>query len=172
MRVGGDDLLGPLDGAGPIIERVVDHGIAAVSAEADGAMWSVYERTLDYLKTRRQFGQVLGSFQALQHRMVDVYLECELTRSLVLEATLALGDPDPAARMRAASAAKARIAAAGRHVGQEGVQLHGGIGMTMDLPIGHYLKRLTMINATFGDRRHHLDRYRALAVAAAGAGPG
>ena len=166
VAVGGGAVLGAPDGALPVIERVVDHGIAAVCAEATGAMWSIYEQTLKYHKTREQFGQPIGKFQALQHRMVDVFMKCQLAQSMAYEATLHLDHPDPEIRQRAASAAKAKIAKYGRDVGQEGVQLHGGIGMTWDLVIGHYFKRLTMINASFGDGRHHLARYRALSQAA------
>ncbi len=145
-----------------LIEGVADRAIAALCAEANGAMWAVFEQSLDYAKTRSQFGQTLGSFQALQHRLVDLYMMCQLAQSMVLEATLsaAAGEPGPLAK--AASAAKAQVGEFARTVGQEGVQLHGGIGMTMELPIGHYLKRLTMINATLGDPRHHLRRYGAM----------
>ena len=164
VAVGAEAALGPIDGAYPVIERTLDHAIAAVCAEATGAMWSIYEQTLEYHKTRQQFGQLLGKFQALQHRMVDVYMKCELASSMAYEATLHLDDPDPAVRRRAASAAKYEIAKYGRDVGQEGVQLHGGIGMTMDVPIGHYFKRLSLINASFGDGPHHLARYRQRAA--------
>ena len=162
VRVGAEDLLGEAGGALPVVERVVDHAIASVCAEAAGAMWAVYEQTLAYFKTREQFGQTLGRFQALQHRMVDIYMKCELAQSMVYEATLHLDSPDATARRRAASSAKYEVGHNARDVGQEGVQLHGGIGMTFELPIGHYLKRITMINASFGDPRHHLRRYQTL----------
>ena len=166
LLVGSEDRIGAEGQALPLIEAVADAGIAALAAEASGIMWAVYESTLDYLKTRQQFGQTLGSFQALQHRMVDVYMKCQLAQSLVYEATLALTDHDKADRARAAAAAKYRLGLHARDVGQEGVQLHGGMGMTMDLPIGHYLKRITAINATLGDPAHHLKRYRRLSAAA------
>ena len=159
VRVESDQIIGAPDHALSLIEQVIDHGIGAVCAEATGAMWSIYEQTLAYLKTREQFGQTLGTFQSLQHRMVDVYMKCELAQSMSYEATLNLEDANPVERRRAASSAKYKIAKYGRDVGQEGVQLHGGIGMTMDIPVGHYFKRLTMINATFGDAAHHLRRY-------------
>lgn len=162
VRVDAGELLGEAGGALPVIERVADHAIASLCAEAVGAMWAVYEQTLAYLKTREQFGRTLGRFQALQHRMVDVYMKCELAQSMVYEATLHLDSPDATARRRAASSAKYEIGRNARDVGQEGVQLHGGIGMTFELPIGHYLKRITMINASFGDPRHHLRRYQDL----------
>jgi len=109
-----------------------------------------------------QFGRTLGSFQALQHRLVDLYMACELARSMVHDVTASLGAGDRAAAARAAAAAKYKVGEAARRVGQEGVQLHGGMGMTMDLPIGHYLKRLTVINSTLGDPSYHLRRYGAL----------
>lgn len=158
-----ENLLGIEDAALPLIEEVSDIGIAALAAEASGIMWTVYEQTLAYMKTREQFGHSLGSFQALQHRMVDVFMACQLAQSLVYEATLTL-DMDPASRAKAASAAKYRLGLHARDVGQEGVQIHGGIGMTMDLPIGHYLKRITAINATLGDPAYHLKRFSRLAA--------
>ena len=167
VRVEAGDRLGEAETEGaalPVVERVVDHAIASTCAEAVGAMWAVYEQTLAYLKTREQFGRTLGSFQALQHRMVDVYMKCELAQSMVYEATLHLDAPDTAARARAAASAKYEVGRNARDVGQEGVQLHGGIGMTFDLPIGHYLKRITTINASFGDPRYQLRRYQALSA--------
>ncbi|MDH3378083.1 MAG: acyl-CoA dehydrogenase family protein [Gammaproteobacteria bacterium] len=159
VTVSADKLIGELDNGLPALDFAIDVATAAVCAEASGAMWAVYEQTLAYLKTREQFGQTLGSLQALQHRLVDVYTSCELAQSAALDATLHLG-ADPAARRRAVSAAKVTIANHGKTVGQEGVQLHGGVGMTMELPIGHYLKRLTAINAAFGDANYHLRRYQ------------
>ena len=146
-----------------LIEGVADRAITALSAEASGAMWAVFEQSLDYAKTRSQFGQTLSSFQALQHRLVDLYMICQLAQSMVLEATLSAASGAPGPLAKAAAAAKAQVGDYARTVGQEGVQLHGGVGMTMELPIGHYLKRLTMINATLGDPRHHLRRYGAMA---------
>ncbi len=162
VRVGPEALLGTLGQAAPLVERVSDVAVAALCAEAVGAMWAVYEQSLDYAKTRTQFGQPLGSFQALQHRLVDLYMKCQLAQSMAYDATLSLQGPDPAAAARAAAAAKYKVGDFARIVGQEGVQLHGGIGMTMELPIGHYLKRLTMINTTLGDPSHHLRRYGAM----------
>ncbi|MEM7120446.1 MAG: acyl-CoA dehydrogenase family protein [Pseudomonadota bacterium] len=156
VKVGADALLGEAGQACPVLERVIDHAIAFACADAVGSMWEVYSTTLEYLKTREQFGQTLGSFQALQHRMVDVYTECELAQSTVYEVTLSL-DKDDTVRRQAASSAKFLIGQAARHVGEEGVQLHGGMGMTMDVPLGHHLKRAMMMNASFGDMRHHLN---------------
>lgn len=158
VRVDTRARVGPIDEALPIIEKTIDYATAAVCAEACGAMWAIYEQTLEYLKTRKQFGQTLGAFQALQHRMVDIYMKCELSQSMVFEATLNL-DADDAARRNAVSAAKHLIGQYARAVAEEGVQLHGGVAMTMDVPIGHYLKRLTLINASFGDSGYHLARY-------------
>ncbi len=136
-----------------VLERVIDHAIAFVCADACGSMWQVFETTLDYLKTRRQFDRTLASLQALQHRMVDLYIDCELARSTVLDATQALATPR---RRHAVSSAKVAVGESARRVAEEGVQLHGGIGMTMDVPVGHHLKRAMVMNASFGDADHHL----------------
>jgi alkylation response protein AidB-like acyl-CoA dehydrogenase len=114
--------------------------------------------TLDYLKTRSQFGARLASFQALQHRMVDMYMACELAQSAAMDAVASLDRDDVTERRRAVSAAKVQLGRLGRRVGQEGIQLHGGIGMTMDVPVGHYFKRLTMAGIAFGDIDWHLNR--------------
>ncbi|MCC6223527.1 MAG: acyl-CoA dehydrogenase family protein [Thermoleophilia bacterium] len=172
VRVGPDALVGELDGAHSLVERVIDHGIAAVCAEAVGAMRAVLEQTLDYLKVRRQFGQPLASFQVLQHRMADVYISCELAQSVTQEATLRVAGADAAARRRSASAAKYLVGSYGREVGHRGVHLHGGVGMTADNPVGHYLKRLALIDLTFGDSAHHLVLYRELSRKPAPPGPG
>jgi len=162
VRVGPEDMLGEGGNGIDVLERVADLGLAWLCADAAGSMWQVYETTLEYLKTRSQFGQTLGSFQALQHRMVDVYVACELAQSMVLEAVLNQ-NKDVAARSRAASSAKVAVGEGARKVAEEGVQLHGGIGMTWDMPLGHHLKRAMVMNATLGDVRHHLTRYAALA---------
>lgn len=158
VAVDGDSRLGAAGGAFPIVESVVDRAVAAVCAEALGIMDVLRETTLEYLKTRQQFGRPLGSFQALQHRAVDMLIACEEMRSLTLMATLGL-DGSAAERRRAVSAAKAHVGRAGRKVGQEAVQLHGGMGVTDELKVGHYFKRLTMIDTFFGDAAHHLDRF-------------
>jgi alkylation response protein AidB-like acyl-CoA dehydrogenase len=159
VRVDADDLIGDKDNILTLIDEACDHGIAAICAEAVGAMSALYDMTLEYIKTREQFGKTLGSFQALQHRMVDVFMAYELSRSIVYAATCKL-TVSTAERQRAASAAKVQIGKAGRLVGQEAIQLHGGMGMTDELPIGHYFKRLTAINTTFGDISYHIARYR------------
>jgi pimeloyl-CoA dehydrogenase small subunit len=153
-----NDVLGEIGEAYPAIEAVLDAGIAAIAAEAVGAMQMLHDDTLDYLKTRQQFGQAIGSFQVLQHRMVDIYIELEQARSAAVMATLRLTANDPEARRHALSAAKVQIGQASRFVGQQAVQLHGGIGMTDELRISHYFKRLTMIATQFGSVDYHLDR--------------
>lgn len=151
--------IGPIGGALPLIEHALDRGIAALAAEATGAMAVLHETTLDYLKTRKQFGVALSTFQALQHRMVDMFIHCEETRSMALKAALEVDNADPAARARALSAVKVQIGKAGRAAGQEAVQLHGGMGMTDEYKVGHYFKRLAMIDTLFGDVDYHLERF-------------
>ncbi|MBT3557248.1 MAG: pimeloyl-CoA dehydrogenase small subunit [Rhodospirillales bacterium] len=155
-------VLGDVDNAFGLVEEVADQASSALCAEASGIMWAIYDLTLEYIKTRSQFGTALGSFQALQHRMVDMYMMCQMAESMTYEAALAFDHDDPDARRRSVSAAKSLIGAYGRKVGQEGIQLHGGIGMTLEYSIGHYFKRLTMIDATFGDSAWHDARYARL----------
>ena len=162
VRVARDALVGERDAALPLIERVVDYGTAAVCAEAVGIMTALYEATLEYLKTREQFGRPIGEFQVIQHRMVDVFTMCEQARSMATMAALKADDPDPAARKKAVSAAKNYIGRAARFVGQQAIQLHGAMGMTDELIIGHYFKRLTMIDTLFGNADHHLERFGRL----------
>jgi len=148
--------LGEPGAALPGVERVVDSAIAALCAEAVGVMAAMQETTLEYLKTRQQFGRPIGSFQALQHRAVDMFTAVEQARSMALFATVMAGEADEAERRKSLSAAKVQIGRSGRHVGQEAIQLHGGIGVTMEYKVGHYFKRMTMIDQTFGDADHHL----------------
>lgn len=147
--------------AGPSLARARDDGAAAVCAEAVGAMRKVLADTIDYCRQRQQFGQPIGGFQALQHRMVNMYLELEQAVSAVYLAVLNL-DAAPEVRARAVSAAKTTVGRAARLVGQESVQLHGGMGMTEELAIGHYFKRLTALQYEFGSTDHHRARYAAL----------
>lgn len=140
----------------PIIERAIDEAIAALCAEAIGVMAVMHETTLDYLKTRKQFGRPIGQFQVLQHRAVDMFVAVEQARSMAFFATVMSREADEAERRRAISAAKVQIGRSGRKVGQEAIQLHGGIGMTMEYKVGHYFKRMTMIEMLFGDADHHL----------------
>ena len=152
------DLIGGEGKGYKLIEQVIDSAIIAVGAEAAGAMEVLYKTTVEYCKTREQFGQPIGKFQVLQHRMVDIYIELEQARSAAVMATLRLTENDPEARCHALSAAKVQIGQASRFVGQNAVQLHGGIGMTDELRISHYFKRLTMITTQFGSVDYHLDR--------------
>ena len=143
------------------LDRARDEAAAAVCAEAVGGMRKVLADTVEYCKQRQQFGQPIGSFQALQHRMVDMYMEVEQAVAAVYLAILNL-EADPEVRARSVSAAKAVVGRAARFVGQNAVQLHGGMGMTEELAIGHYFKRLTAVQYEFGSTDHHLSRYATL----------
>src|SRR6516164_8274614 len=156
VRVGPEGVLGEPGAALPLVERVVDEAIAALCAEAVGAMAAMHELTVDYLKTRRQFGREIGCFQILQHRAVDMLIALEQARSMAMFATMMASGEDAAERRNALSAAKVQIGRSGRLIGQQAVQLHGGIGMTMEYKVGHYFKRVTMIDTLFGDAGHHL----------------
>ena len=170
VRVDDGAVIGAPEGALPVIERAVDQGIAALCAEAAGIVTALNEATLNYLKTRKQFGTVIGSFQALQHRMADMFIAAEQTRSMAIIAAIQAAGGEPAARRRAISGAKAYIGEAARFVGQQAVQLHGAMGVVDELNVGHYFKRLTMIDMTFGDADHHLARFSdALRIEAVGA---
>lgn len=158
VRVGTEAVIGgPEDGL-PIVEAVVDEAIAALCAEAVGGMAEMHALTTDYMKTRQQFGVAIGSFQALQHRAVDMFVALEQARSMAYLASMMAGEPDAGARSRAVSAAKVQSGRSGRIVGQGAVQLHGGVGMTMEYRVGHFFKRVTMIDTLFGDADHHLAR--------------
>ena len=141
---------------------VLDLAIAASCADAYGAMQALLEKTVEYLKTRKQFGVPLGSLQVLQHRMVDMFVEVQQTQSMILMVMLRLQDPDRAERRKAASACKAYVHKSSKYVAQQAVQLHGGIGVTEELSIGHYFRRLTGFGNLFGDREFHLQRFAAL----------
>lgn len=158
-----DAALGEHDGeqGAALLERVLGYGLLALSAEALGAMDVAKAHTLDYLRTRKQFGMPIGSFQALQHRMADLLLEVEQARSAVINAAAQLDAPRDL-RERALAAAKYTIGRIGTLVAEESIQLHGGIGMTWELPLSHYAKRLVMIDHQLGDEDHHLARYIAL----------
>ena len=144
------------------LEHAIGRGIVALCAESLGAMEVAKRQTIDYLQTRKQFGKPIGSFQALQHRMATVLLEIEQARSAVINAAAALDNPDRTERERALSAAKYSIGRIGTLVAEEAIQLHGGIGMTWELPLPHYAKRLIMIDHQLGDEDHHLARFIAL----------
>lgn len=166
VRLADDALLGSADGALNLIEHVIDEATAAVCAEAVGVMRSMLADTIAYTGQRRQFGQPLSSFQVLQHRMADMHMALEQAISGAYLATLKL-DEDPASRALAVSAAKVTIGTSARMIGQNAVQLHGGMGMADELAIGHYFKRATVIESQFGSIDHHLARYAALSRAAA-----
>ncbi|RYF78725.1 MAG: acyl-CoA dehydrogenase [Comamonadaceae bacterium] len=159
VRVDVARLLGGEGAAGEALERVVDQGIAALASEAVGAMTMLVDATLEYLKTRQQFGRPIGTNQALQHRMVDMYIALDEARSMALYGALMLREQDPAARRKALSATKIEIDRTAKRVGQEAVQLHGAMGVTEELAVGHYFKRLSMIATTFGDSDWHVERY-------------
>jgi alkylation response protein AidB-like acyl-CoA dehydrogenase len=156
VSVGADAVLGTVDQGLPIVEQVIEAGIAAQLAEALGAMSAIIELTLSYIKTRKQFGVPIGAFQVLQHRMADMLMHAEQARSMAYLAAAKIAVKDAEERRRAISAAKVIVGQAARYVGQQAVQLHGGIGVTDELATSHYFKRLTLITQTFGDTDHHL----------------
>jgi alkylation response protein AidB-like acyl-CoA dehydrogenase len=157
------ELLGAEGGGLAVIEEVMDYATALICAEAVGAMKFACDTTLEYLKTRKQFGVTIGTFQALQHRMVDMYVAHEQARSMAcLAASKVDSATDPKERARAVSAAKIKIADNARMVSQEAIQLHGGMGMTEEMKVSHTFRRLTMIAQQFGDADHHLARFAAL----------
>src|SRR5579864_5151839 len=166
VRIDSDAVLGQPDGGYEAIERTVDRAIAALCAEAVGIMETLNATTLEYLKTRKQFGVPIGSFQALQHRMADMMVEQEQAKSMATLAALSADLDDARERRRVISAAKVQVGKSGRFVGQQAIQLHGGIGMTDEYVAGHYFKRLTMIDQTFGDQDHHLDRFAEVTLPA------
>ncbi len=165
VTVGADAVIGTVGAGWTILEAAADHGAGLLCAEALGAMDALFGATLDYLKTRQQFGVPIGKFQALQHRMADMYVHLEQARSMALLAAVRLADDartgNAAERRRAVAAAKYRVGQAARFVGQQAIQLHGGMGVTDELPASHYFKRLSTIELTLGDCDHHLARFIA-----------
>jgi pimeloyl-CoA dehydrogenase small subunit len=158
VEVGADAVIGDPENGLALIERVVDDARIALCAEAVGVMDESLKSTVEYLKTRTQFGVPIGSFQVLQHRAADMFVALEQARSMAMFATMAGDFDDAKERATAVAAAKVQIGKSLKFVGQQAVQLHGGIGMTMEARIGHYFKRLTMIENTFGDTDYHLRR--------------
>jgi len=154
--------IGAADQGLELIEWAIDQGLAALSAEAVGAMERLTELTCEYLATRKQFGVPIGSFQSLQHRAADMRIAVEQARALALMAAARVDSTDRIERRRAASAAKAMAGRSGRYVGQQATQLHGGMGMTDEMACGHYFKRLTAIDMTWGNTEHHVERYGEL----------
>lgn len=155
------DVLGDVDGGYALLEKVIDNAILAVGAEAVGAMEVLYKTTVEYCKTREQFGQPIGKFQVLQHRMVDMFMEHEQAKSLLYMAALRLDEGYNAEARKAVSALKVQVGKGGRFVGQNAIQLHGGMGMTDELNVGHYFKKLTAIETLFGNVDFHLKKYAA-----------
>ncbi|MEO7402877.1 MAG: acyl-CoA dehydrogenase [Burkholderiales bacterium] len=163
VRVPASALLGEADAAAPILERVVDRGVAALCAEAVGVMETLNAQTVEYLKTRQQFGQPIGRFQVLQHRAVDMFIHLEQCRSMAILAAMKVDTTDRVERIKAVAGAKVHIGESGRTVAQSAIQLHGGMGVTNEMPAAHYAKRLTMIDFQLGDSQHHLDRFIGVA---------
>ena len=159
VEVAEDALLGELGGGLTVIERVIDEAILAVGAEAVGAMEVLYKATVEYSKQRKQFGVPIGSFQVLQHRMVDMFIAHEQAKSLMYMAAIRLDEDDPIEARKAASAFKVRVGKSGKEVGQGALQIHGGMGMTDELNVSHYFKRLTVIDTLFGNTSYHLNRF-------------
>lgn len=166
VSVGADAVIGDAGNGLPLVERVVDDAIAALCAEAVGCLGVLNSATLEYSKTRKQFGVPIGSFQVLQHRMADMFMAYEQSVSMTYLVTLKLDEAERARKL-AASGAKVQIGKAGKLISQEAVQIHGGMGMTDELNVGHFFKRVTMINSQFGDVDWHLRRYTELSNAAA-----
>jgi len=156
VKVDANSVIGEPGNAYPLIEQVVDSGIAALAAEAVGAIGAMHELTVDYLKQRKQFGVPIGNFQVLQHRAGEMLIALEQARSMAMLATMMSDDENAAERRKSISAAKVQIGRSAKIVGEGAIQLHGGIGMTMEYKVGHYFKRVTMIDKTFGDADHHL----------------
>ena len=164
VSVPADALIGG-EGAGlPLVEKVMDEATVALCAEAVGVLRKLHEGTLEYTKQRKQFGQPIATFQVLQHRMVDMFIQVEQAVSMTYMATIKVDDADADERAKAVSAAKVQIGRACRFVGQNAIQLHGGMGMTDEMAIGHYFKRATMIEGLFGSVDHHLRRYEQLSI--------
>jgi alkylation response protein AidB-like acyl-CoA dehydrogenase len=149
-------MIGEAGNAYPLIEQVVDSGIAALAAEAVGAMSAMHEITVDFLKQRKQFGVPIGNFQVLQHRAGEMLIALEQARSMAMLATMMSEEPNVAERRKAIAAAKVQIGRSAKLIGESAIQMHGGIGMTMEYKVGHYFKRVTMIDKMFGDADYHL----------------
>jgi pimeloyl-CoA dehydrogenase small subunit len=156
VKVGAEAVIGEPGNAYPLIEQVGDIAIAALAAEAVGAMSAMHEITVDFLKQRKQFGVPIGNFQVLQHRAGDMLIALEQARSMAMLATMMTEEQNAEERRKSISAAKVQIGRSAKIVGQSAIQLHGGIGMTMEYKVGHYFKRVTMIDTMFGDADYHL----------------
>ncbi len=159
ISIDSESILASGDEAEAIFNKMINMSILCISAEAVGAMNASYMKTVQYTKEREQFSQPISNFQVLQHRMVDMFIETELTKSLLIKATLQLDSNDPEAG-NTISALKVQVGKAGRLVGQHAVQLHGGMGVSNEMSIGHYLKRFTAIDSMFGNTQHHINKYQ------------
>ncbi|MDH5738516.1 MAG: acyl-CoA dehydrogenase family protein, partial [Gammaproteobacteria bacterium] len=164
VEVAVDAVIGEVGKGYALLESVIDQGIVALGAEAVGAMEVLYKTTVEYCKTREQFGQPIGKFQVLQHRMVDMFMEHEQTKSLLYMAAMRLSEGETPLARQAVSALKVQVCKGGRFVGQNAIQLHGGMGMTDELNVGHYFKRLTVAETLFGNEDYHLKRFSARAA--------
>lgn len=165
LVVDADAVLGPVGGGVPLVEEALDHGTAAACAEAIGAMSHLVPATAEYTRTRVQYGAPLAKFQVLQHRMADMYIQTETARSMAYVAAMSLGG-DARERTRIVSAAKAQVGKSGKFVGYQAVQLHGGMGVSEELDIGHHYIRLNTLNLLFGDTAFHLRRFAAAGASA------
>lgn len=163
VSVGAGDMLGEAGAGLELLEVGINNGILAVCAEAVGAMEVLYKTTVEYCKTREQFGQPIGKFQVLQHRMVDMFMEHEQAKSLLYMAAIRMSEDDDVAARKAISALKVQVGKGGRFVGQNAIQLHGGMGMTDELNVGHYFKRITAVETLFGNADFHLKQYSSAA---------
>lgn len=159
VRVSDAALIGEAGKAGPIIDAASDYACMLICAEAVGIMQAVFQTTLEYLRTRRQFDQPIGAFQALQHRMAQMFIEVEQARSMAMLAAARIDSDDEAERLRVIAGAMIRVGQAAKRVGEDAIQLHGGIGMTNEMQVAHYFKRLTMFGAVQGDVDHHITRF-------------
>jgi alkylation response protein AidB-like acyl-CoA dehydrogenase len=168
VEVSADRLLGPEGGAHAALDEAMDLGAAAACAEGAGLLRAVLAMTTEYLRTREQFGVKIGTFQALQHRAVDMFIETELCKSTAILAGIRVSDPDEVERQTAISAAKVQLALGGRFVTQQAIQLHGGIGVTDEHDVGLYFKRMHVLNTLFGDEEHHVARFARLPSFTAG----
>jgi pimeloyl-CoA dehydrogenase small subunit len=156
VQVSQDDVLGDVDNGLALIERIIEAGIAATAAESVGAMEALHAMTLEYSRTREQFGKPIGSNQVVQHRLAEMLMSLEQGRSMAMLAAMMLDEADPAERAHNIAMAKVGVGQAGRFVSQNAVQLHGGIGMTEELAVGHYFRRCMVIERLFGDSAHYL----------------
>ncbi|MAZ45345.1 MAG: pimeloyl-CoA dehydrogenase small subunit [Gammaproteobacteria bacterium] len=157
-----EDILGPIGKGFSVLEEVIDQGTLAIGSEAVGCMEVLYKATVEYCKNRQQFGQAIGTFQVLKHRMVDMFMEYEQAKSLMYIAAMRMDEGYNSEAKKAVSAFKVQVGKSGRFIGQNAVQLHGGMGMTEELSIGHYFKRLIMADTFFGNTDFHINRFGKL----------